>query len=110
MFISPLNPEHVQKDGVAMGSPLGPVLAGIFMIKLENSLLPNLAKYITFGKRYVDDTICFVKRGNTEFIISVLTSFDKENDETILFLDILISRKRSNITTTVYRKSTCNDI
>ena len=118
MFISPLNPEHVQKDGVAMGSPLGPVLAGIFMIKLENSLLPNLAKYITFWKRYVDDTICFVKRGTTEFIISVLNSFDKniqftfeeENDETILFLDILISRKRSNITTTVYRKSTCNDI
>ena len=35
MFISPLNPEHVQKDGVAMGSPLGPVLAGISMIKLE---------------------------------------------------------------------------
>ena len=25
-------------------------------------------------------------------------------------MDILISRKRNNITTTVYRKSTCNDI
>ena len=28
----------------------------------------------------------------------------------MLFLDILISRKRNDITTTVYRKSTCNDI
>ena len=108
---------YVQTDGVAMSSPLGPVLADIFMIELENSLLPNLTKYITFWKRYVDYTIFFVKTGTTEFIISVLNSFDKniqfmfeeENDETISFLDILINRKRNNITTRVYRKSTCND-
>ena len=60
-----------------MGSPLGPVLADIFMIVLENSLVPNLIKYITFWKRYVDDTICLVKKGATEFIIPVLNSFDK---------------------------------
>ena len=101
-----------------MGSPLGPVLAKNFMIQHENSLLPNLTKYITFWKRYADDTICFIKTGTTEFITSVLNSFDKniqftfeeENDETIPFLDILISTKRNNITTTVCRKSTCNDI
>ena len=82
------------------------------------SLLSNLTKYITFWKRYVDDTICFVKIGTTKFIISVFNSFDKhiqftfeqENDESIPFLDILISRKRNDITTAVYRKSTCNDI
>ena len=101
---------YVQAHGAAMGSPLGPVIANIFMIKLENSILPNLTKYITFWKRYVGDTICFVKLGTTEFIIYVLNSFDKniqftfaeENDETIPFLDILISGKRNDITTTVY--------
>ena len=100
-----------------MGSPLGPVLAEVFVIELENSLLPQLTKYITFWKQYVDDTICFVKVGTTEFIISVLNSVDKniqftfeeENNETIPFLDILISRKKNYITTTVYQKSTCND-
>ena len=100
-----------------MGSPLGPVLADVFVIELENSLLPKLTKYITLWKQYVDDTICFVKVGTTEFIISVLNSVDKniqftfeeENNETIPFLDILISRKRNYITTTVYQKSTCND-
>ena len=61
----------------AMGSPLGPVLQDIFIIELENSLLPNLVKYITFWKRYVDDTIRFVKIGTTEFVISVLNSFEK---------------------------------
>ena len=60
-----------------MGSPLGPVLADISMIVLENSLVPNLIKYITFWKRYVDDTIYLVKKGTTEFIIPVLNSFDK---------------------------------
>ena len=68
---------YVQTDGVAMGSILGPVLADIFMIKLGNSLLPNLTKCITFRKRHVDDTICFVKIGTTEFIISFLNSCDK---------------------------------
>ena len=68
---------YVQTDGIAMGSPLGPVLADIFMIQLENSLLSNLTNYITFLKQYVDDTICFVKTGTAEFITSVLNSFDK---------------------------------
>ena len=96
---------YVQTDGIALGSPLGPVLADIFMIQLENSLLPNLTNYITFWKQYVDDTICFVKTATAEFITSVLNSFDKniqitfeeENDETVPFLYILISTKRNTI-------------
>ena len=109
---------YVQTDCAAIGSPLGAVLVDIFMIELENSLLPNMNKYITFWTRYVDDKICFVKIGTTEFIISLLNSFDEniqftfeeENDETIPFLDILIGRKRNDITATVYRTSTCNDV
>ena len=34
---------YLQIDGVAMGSPLGPVLAGIFMVELERSLVPKLS-------------------------------------------------------------------
>ena len=33
---------YIQTDGVAMGSPLGPVLTDFFMIELEKSLLPEL--------------------------------------------------------------------
>ena len=33
---------YVQTDGAAMDSPPGTVLAGIFMIELENLPLPNL--------------------------------------------------------------------
>ena len=45
---------------VAMHSPLGPVLADILMVELENKLVPTLTDYMKFWKRYVDDTICFV--------------------------------------------------
>ena len=30
---------YVQMNGVAMGSPLGSVLSGIFMVELENNLI-----------------------------------------------------------------------
>ena len=58
---------YLQIDGVAMGSPLGPVLAGIFMVELERSLVPKLSSYIKFWKRFVDDTITFA---NIEAIIT----------------------------------------
>ena len=37
---------YVQTDGVAMGSPLGPVLAGIFMVELENTLVATLSNHL----------------------------------------------------------------
>ena len=41
------NKVYQQNDGVAMGSPLGPVLSGIFMVELENSLVPTLNESMT---------------------------------------------------------------
>ena len=39
---------YIQRDGVAMGSCLGPVFAGIFMVNLERSLVRKLNVYINF--------------------------------------------------------------
>ena len=41
---------YVQTDGVAMGSSLESTLVNIFLIELENLVLPNLTKYIIFWK------------------------------------------------------------
>ena len=50
-----------------MGSLLGPVKAGIFMVELERNLLPTLSQYMTSWKEYVDDTILYVKVDCIEF-------------------------------------------
>ena len=70
--------------GVAMGSPLAPLTANILMIELEKSLIPNLSK-IKFWRRYVNDSICFVKIGSIEYVISVLNIFYKNFKFNILF-------------------------
>ena len=44
-----------QKDGVAMGSPLGPALANIFVGHQEMLLFANIKKPLMYF-RYVDDT------------------------------------------------------
>ena len=108
----------VQNDGMAMGSPLRPVLSDIFMIELETSLSPELIDYIQFWKRYVDDTICFIKAGSVNYILSVLNSFDMnikftyelEHDGKLPFIDVLLCRSGKKIYTTVYRKAINNDV
>ena len=65
----------IQKDGVAMGSPLAPVLAGIFMVELERAVIPKLSRHLQFWKSYVNDIICFVCKGYQEFALSRLNSF-----------------------------------
>ena len=52
---------YLQVDGVAMGFPLGPVLANIFMVVFEPNIIPTLPKDISLSKRYVDHTISFLK-------------------------------------------------
>ena len=55
------NRVYQQNDGVAIGSPLGPVLSGIFMVKLENSLIPTLNESMTSRRSFVDNKITFMK-------------------------------------------------
>ena len=107
-----------QKDGVAMGSPLGPVLAGIFMVALERQLVPILLSEMPLWRRYVDDTIAIIKCGTEEYIINILNGFnsniqftyEEENSGKISFLDVLLIRNDSEISTTVYRKNTNTDL
>ena len=73
----PMNGDiYLQIDGVAMGSPLGPFLAGIFMVELERSLVLKRSNYIKFWKRFVDDTITFANIEATDHILTILDSFD----------------------------------
>ncbi|CAH8571709.1 unnamed protein product [Heterobilharzia americana] len=56
--------EHFrQVDGVAMGSPLGPLLADIFMSHVEN-LAENLIDQAHLYRRYVDDILIICENSN----------------------------------------------
>ena len=108
----------MQVDGVAMGSPLGPVLADIFMIELEKTILPELTECVKYWERYADDTISFVKLGTVNCIITKSNSFDnniqftsEEGDKgTLPFLDVLIQKKGNSVVTSIFRKPTNTDI
>ena len=49
--------DHKQCDGVAMGSPLGPILVNVFMCQFQNFLLKNCRTQFkpVVHRRYVDD-------------------------------------------------------
>ena len=109
---------YIQNDGVAMGSPLGPILANIFMAELERSVIPGLANKLDNWRRYVDDTICNKKVDSIDYVLSKLNNFHRniqftvevEKEGRISFLDVLMIRDKNNIETTIHRKPTNNNI
>ena len=113
-----INETYIQVDGMAMGSPLGPVLANIFMVELKTSVIPNLSNKVKLWKRFVDDTYCLARLEYIDKIWLALNSFHKDikftfeiaKDNTIPFLDILIIRKPGKIETEAYSKKTCTDL
>ena len=66
----------LQTFGIAMGSPLGPVLAGIFMVHFQKYLIALPTVGLSFQKTYLDEIITFVKIGRVDpsRIISILIS------------------------------------
>ena len=100
-----------------IGSQLGPVLAGIFKVELEARIAPTLGNMVLIWKKFADDTVGYVKNGSID-VISKLNSFylnlhftdEVEEENKLLFLDVLLIRNRNFIETTVHRKPTNNDI
>ena len=109
---------YLQTDGVAVDSLLGPVLAGVFMVDLERSLVHLLTAEISFWKRYVDDIISFVKTGTVAHILSMLNIFhpniqftyETRYDFKLGFLDVMLCRDGEILSQQVYRKVTNADV
>ena len=102
------NDIYQQCDVVAMGSPLGLVIAGIFMVELERTLLSRLTEYMTPWKRYVNGTIATIKLTSVDHVLMILNTFHKSIKFTYE-LEIKI-RKNDTLETTIYRKSTNNGV
>ena len=69
------NEIYVQNDGVAMGSPLGLILANVFTVELENTLVPRLHQHVKKWRRYVDDAFAYVKNESIDYVLTTLNLF-----------------------------------
>ena len=103
-----------QIEGVSMGSPLGPILANIFVGFHESLLFEKFPKPFIY-LLYVDDTfVSFSSRNDALLFFDKLNdlhsslsfTMEEENDNKLPFLDVLVERCDFSFLTSVYRKPT----
>ena len=105
---------HRQIDGVAMGSPLGPALANIFVGYFESKLFQTTSKPEMYY-RYMDDTfVVFSDEDECDLSLDSLNSLHpslrftikKESNLALPFLDVLVEKSPFKFITSIYRKPT----
>ncbi|KAA3677128.1 uncharacterized protein DEA37_0002468 [Paragonimus westermani] len=74
-----------QIDGVAIGSPVGSLLAAIFMRKLDSNQLNETIRTTSYYRRYVDHVFCVVD--TTEDLQKLLTVFNKTHKNVVFSLE-----------------------
>ena len=103
-----------QVDGVAMGSPLGPTLANLFMAHLEERWVEQACSPVTYF-RYVDDIFCIFdndKAHHNDFLEFLNSqhpnlSFTCEiGPKSLPFLDVMVDVDSGALTLGVFRKTT----
>ena len=105
-----------QDEGMAMGSPLSPIFANIFMEEFEQKALALAQFKPKIWWRYVDDTFVVFPHGDTklnEFLEllnsispSIRLTMEREVQNKLAFLDVCVERVRNVLQTTVFRKKT----
>ena len=105
---------YEQTDGVAMGSPLGPLLANVFMTSIEENL-ERQGKLPSFYRRYVDDTLTIMPNmaAASSFLntlnlahSSVKFTMETESNGMLPFLGTQLLNRSPRIETKVYVKPT----
>ena len=105
---------YEQIDGVAMGSPFGPLMANAFLCSIEEKLEQD-NKLPEFYRGYVDDTFAMMKSAPAaEDFLSKLNSchpslnftMELASDNKLPFIGMEVLKKGCKLETSVYRKPT----
>ena len=107
---------YEQLEGAAMGSPLSPIIANIYMEEFETKALSTAPNPSTLWKRFVDDTFVVIQTSHKEEFFNHLNSLeesiqftaeDTQADGSLPFLDVLVTPQADgSLSTSVYRKPT----
>ena len=113
---------YKQRFGAAMGSPVSPVVANLYMEFLEQQAITTapIDCKPRLWKRYVDDILEIVRKDQVDNLTahlnqtdptdSIKFTYEKEHEGTIPFLDTLIVRKPDgSVKLLIYRKATHTD-
>ncbi|XP_055714720.1 uncharacterized protein LOC129808834 [Phlebotomus papatasi] len=97
---------YSQLDGVAMGSPISPIIADIVMQRAIEKTLENSTLRIMFTKKYVDDLLLAVHRDDVGEVLQQFNSFhpkiqytmEIEQNGSIPYLDMMVCRRPGETT------------
>ena len=108
---------YKQLQGEALGSPVSPVIANIYMEHIESLAIPTSPTLIKWGFRYVDDVHSAIRKYQVNKHQEHLNSIDPhikftielQGIDGIPFLDNLAKTTPNSIESTIYRKPTHTD-
>ena len=110
---------YEQVEGAAMGSPVSPIVANLYMEYLEQKALSTTPHPPRFWGRYVDDTFVIHKEANKQGFLQHIYSVDpairftvedNKEDGSIPFLDTIVKPEADgSLSISVYRKPTHTD-
>jgi hypothetical protein len=103
---------YKQEKGLFIGSSVSPLLTEIFMGCLEKKM-SVLPWFPSVWHRYVDDVFSIIKRGDERILEklneqhgAITFTMEKEESESINFLDLKLHRENGRVTIDIYRKPT----
>ena len=107
---------YTQIDGVAMGSPLGPYLANVFLAQYDKVIAEKCGG--TIYERYVDDILTSMKSEELPVLLQFVNQLhpnlkftsEVETNNSISFLDLKLVRNLGSIEVSWYRKKTDTNV
>ena len=104
---------YQQIGGAAMGSPVSPIVANLFMEDFEQKALSSFHTPLKYWGRYVDDTMVIIDKNFIDEFTdhinnqhpTIKFTIEKESDGSLPMLDVLVTGDHiGNLRFKVYRK------